>query len=1094
MLNLSKCQKSLEGRDQLVRVPDCVQELLGFWKESHHKEKITQQFLGQLIKSIQMETVKSVMVSGGILSKLRAGLMDTLPILEQHIEYFIAMSERKSKKTTEATNAVECVTENIGEREKITIVEIGSEECQCEDLKKIVNLLLTKDFYEPINISTVLPVNRKKRYKVLNIYLRRQTPVKLGLWAFDNHGTAPQSIFAFLVNLEDNVTDIMKHVMSLRVELLKQQKIYYPIEFRQQMKHYSLSIVNLSTAPMKMLMSMILGDDRASTAGAARKLVGERALDAILSGDDDLAYDLRAFNGRETKYVSFLEVIRRTVQQFLAEAKNRWQESYDGTVVSNLSMACSLPALFQLCIKNAQKEDPSMPIPSSEKFICRYLYPRTAAAAAAVSSSETLIALRWALQQKILEKPNSDSYYNMSQYKSLKSFAVALGNDIVTMVATDDKAGIDVGEPGLPIVACQHPGKSWIPSQLRLGEGQHSFHKFNLTPSVRLVHELPLQVEGSFYRGKPQLTLKDAVFEPSSGARHFTELSKSLDVNTQDKKPVMIITNDGGPDHNIHHERNKAALLAFFLNNNHILFLANFQIAANRSAFHPVEKLNCIINLALNGVALERDELGDPNFEKILKNCSSMLDIRKTAAENQGLVNEVAESLKVSKEIIEKRVRLASLKENKFEVFTSATKAEIESFMDILKTVDPDFNTDEYLDTKKKFHMTGLLRDYYDEVSTDCYYCITLMRHRNMSADFLNTLYPTLNLPFDLHPIPCPVKDKEDPEKYLKFEQLYFGNNRNYSDHERPGRFEKKTHNIPFPKSIVRALYCNDIHMVCAGCGKRRVVYSQYKPTFANVEHAKILLEGMRYECGSSLCSFGTEGIAAVTEFGEAAQEPILGENSIFNRFFMDESLSCTSPMEKHLYDIIPENVQSSHPCYYCGETDVARVSVGSEQEYPLCNYCRTVKKFGPVLKRKKRTIVPKNRKGKNRRVNEASNFIERSSEAESDQDKQNCSENSREDKSKSDDGNGSDDSQAIPSLPASPRRNSSMEYGNYRAGNVCSTDDDNTDEENNFQSLAFQQKDSIDDLLDGTDSEDEDEGTDNNEESDSHEEDYIDF
>ena len=60
--------------------------------------------------------------------------------------------------------------------------------------------------------------------------------------------------------------------------------------------------------------------------------------------------------------------------------------------------------------------------------------------------------------------------------------------------------------------------------------------------------------------------------------------------------------------------------------------------------------------------------------------------------------------------------------------------------MDILKTVDPDFNTDEYLDTKKKFHMTGLLRDYYDEVSTDCYYCITLMRHRNMSADFLNTL------------------------------------------------------------------------------------------------------------------------------------------------------------------------------------------------------------------------------------------------------------------------------------------------------------------------------------------------------------------
>ena len=68
-------------------------------------------------------------------------------------------------------------------------------------------------------------------------------------------------------------------------------------------------------------------------------------------------------------------------------------------------------------------------------------------------------------------------------------------------------------------------------------------------------------------RGKPQLTLKDAVLEPSSGSRHFKELTKSFVVNSEDKKPVMIITNDVGHDHNIHHDRNKAALLAFFLKN-----------------------------------------------------------------------------------------------------------------------------------------------------------------------------------------------------------------------------------------------------------------------------------------------------------------------------------------------------------------------------------------------------------------------------------------------------------------------------------------------------------------------------------------------
>ena len=595
----------------------------------------------------------------------------------------------------------------------------------------------------------------------------------------------------------------------------------------------------------------------------------------------------------------------------------------------------------------------------------------------------------------------------MSQYKALKTLAVALGNLLVTMAATDDKAGIDVGEPGMLIVACQHPGKSWIPSQLKLGEGQHSFHKFNLTPSVRLIHHLPTEIDGSFYRGKPQLTLKDAVLEPSSGSRHFTELTKSFVVNSEDKKPVMIITNDGGPDHNIHHDRNKVALLAFFLKNDHILYLANFQMAANRSAFHPVEKLNCIVNLALNGVALAREELQDPNFEKILKSCNSMVDIRNGVKINPGLADQVAEGLKVSKEIVEDRVKQACLKENCFEVYKSADQAEIEDFMNILKKVDPSFNVSDYLDTKKKFHLTGLLLEYFEEVATDCYYCITMTRHRNMTADFLNNLYPNLNLPFDLHPIPCPLKDKDNPDKFMKFEDLYFSNSlRTYDDHQRPGKTEKKLHNIPFPKSLVRALYCSEIIMLCSGCGKCRVVYCKYKPSPAKIKQARNLLENMRYECGSSLCTFGTEGLATVVEAmavaagdldvdnivaqdnpgrsdhdqHEAVRQElqVLGNDSIFSTFFMDESFCCSTPMEKHLYEILPASVTSSPPCYYCGETDLVRTSVESDLTYPLCHYCKTVKKFGPVSKRKKRAILaPKQKKKNKRKTNVGDTFVE---------------------------------------------------------------------------------------------------------------------
>ena len=180
----------------------------------------------QLIGSIQIETSKAAMVSGGILSKLRAGLLESLPVFEKHKDYLHSMISRKEKQKSEASTAVECVVENIGDREKITIIEIGGDECMCDDVEKIVRNLISKEFYQPVNISTMLPVNRKQRHRILNKFLVRQSPVKLGLWTFNNHGTAPQSVFAFLVNLEDNTNTIMKYVLEMRTELLKQQKIH----------------------------------------------------------------------------------------------------------------------------------------------------------------------------------------------------------------------------------------------------------------------------------------------------------------------------------------------------------------------------------------------------------------------------------------------------------------------------------------------------------------------------------------------------------------------------------------------------------------------------------------------------------------------------------------------------------------------------------------------------------------------------------------------------------------------------------------------------------------------------------------------------
>ena len=119
-----------------------------------------------------------------------------------------------------------------------------------------------------------------------------------------------------------------------------------------------------------------------------------------------------------------------------------------------------------------------------------------------------------------------DAHYNAAQYKYLKSMAVKLGPELVTLVGWDDKTGVDVGETEQPTAATQHTGKSWAHSDTVAGEGQHSFHKTNLTPSVRFIHEIPSEVTASFYRGQPQVCIKDAIFQPSNSARHATNLAR----------------------------------------------------------------------------------------------------------------------------------------------------------------------------------------------------------------------------------------------------------------------------------------------------------------------------------------------------------------------------------------------------------------------------------------------------------------------------------------------------------------------------------------------------------------------------------------
>ena len=176
-----------------MRIPLPVRDLFGFWKEQkqHKKVQISQHMLDGLEKSVQDLTSRTAMASGGILSDLRGSLLQCLPVLEKYEKFLKNKLEGivEHSKNKEVSNAVECVVTNIGDREKITLIGIGSKDTTCPVVKKILESLV--NYYEPANISMKLPADRRRRFDILNKKLVEQSSTRLCVWTFDNHGTAP---------------------------------------------------------------------------------------------------------------------------------------------------------------------------------------------------------------------------------------------------------------------------------------------------------------------------------------------------------------------------------------------------------------------------------------------------------------------------------------------------------------------------------------------------------------------------------------------------------------------------------------------------------------------------------------------------------------------------------------------------------------------------------------------------------------------------------------------------------------------------------------------------------------------------------------
>ena len=320
----------------------------------------------------------------------------------------------------------------------------------------------------------------------------------------------------------------------------------------QLLYKYNTCVRCLFLFKARLLYTCIVGDSSASDT-SDQAAIDEKIRHIIDMQDPDVVDDLRHHNrGRVSKYDQFWEQCRKYFAESTAVDERRHDE------VLHLAKAISARDLLEQVAAMCPE---GTPVPS-EQWLRLQFWPKNKTTKSALQYTGKL-DVKYMVQARQTRKWHEGTLYCACLFRYLKEDAVTF-KQYTNLVFMDDKHHCKVGEPGLPVAAVER-GKQVVVSASgkRFSVADHDFTKCSIVPSVTVVCDIPNTIDESFYRGQVYVGVKDAIFEPSSGLRHSTELSKVISQSVPDK-PVLLIYTDGGPDHNLTFAANQLALIALF--------------------------------------------------------------------------------------------------------------------------------------------------------------------------------------------------------------------------------------------------------------------------------------------------------------------------------------------------------------------------------------------------------------------------------------------------------------------------------------------------------------------------------------------------
>ena len=273
------------------------------------------------------------------------------------------------------------------------------------------------------------------------------------------------------------------------------------------------------------------------------------------------------------------------------------------------------------------------------------------------------------VQARLPRKNNPDAHYSNAVYKFLKQRAIKNRMN-VAFYSADAKFKVSVGKLGFPVTPVTRGKKVVVGLNKTFRVADHDFSKLSFMWDAYLLHEIPDQeteistlennkdgntiMAETFkncYTGQVYDGIKNMVTEGKTAMRCTAEFSKIISQHFDVFSPRIYTYTDWSPEGKVNNLLVQKSYISIFLNHDIDKTLVA-PTAANLSFQNLMQRCHAITNQGLQTIGVMRKSMAS-EMENYIKNANSNKEIRKLCSNIKNLLEELKESLKEPKHLIE---------------------------------------------------------------------------------------------------------------------------------------------------------------------------------------------------------------------------------------------------------------------------------------------------------------------------------------------------------------------------------------------------------------------------------------------------------